>query len=307
MAGIHGATADVDLKPRSLFDRVAGSRAAHRAALAAHPTPPSQEKGAGYISISNVSKSFAGRNGVVQALTGINLDIADGEFVSVIGPSGCGKSTLLMLLAGLESATGGNLVVGGRAIKEPVSDLGIVFQQDVLLDWRTALENIVLQAEIRGHDRKAATLRARELLSMVDLTHFAGAYPYELSGGMRQRVAICRALLHQPPLLLMDEPFGALDALTRDQLQVDLLRLWSKQKMTVLFITHSISEAVFLSDRIVVMSPRPGKIEAIIDVDLPRPRRLVVRETEAFLKYNQQVTNVFRTLGVLRDEPEENA
>jgi NitT/TauT family transport system ATP-binding protein len=305
MASIHGAAADVDLKPRSFFDRITRARTDRRAAPALGTNPLSQAE-SGYISIRNVSKSFAGRSGSVQALNAIDLDIADGEFVSVIGPSGCGKSTLLMLLAGLEAATGGNLLVGGRAIKGPVSDLGIVFQQDVLLEWRTALENIVLQAEIRGHDRKAATLRATELLSMVDLASFAGAYPYELSGGMRQRVAICRALLHQPPLLLMDEPFGALDALTRDQLQVDLLRLWSKQKMTVLFVTHSISEAVFLSDRIVVMSPRPGKIETIINVDLPRPRRLAMRESEAFLKYNQQVTNVFRTLGVLRDEPDES-
>jgi NitT/TauT family transport system ATP-binding protein len=162
----------------------------------------------------------------------------------------------------------------------------------------------MLQAEIRGHDKKMATARANQLLAMVDLQGFSGAYPYELSGGMRQRVAICRALQHEPPLLLMDEPFGALDALTRDQLQIDLLRLWSKQKMTVLFVTHSISEAVFLSDRIVVMSPRPGKIEEIIKIDLPRPRRLAMRESPEFLKYNQKVTSVFKTLGVLRDEDE---
>lgn len=257
-----------------------------------------------YISIRGVSKSFVGRNSVVQALTAIDLDIADGEFVSVIGPSGCGKSTLLMLLSGLEPASGGTIRVGGKVIKGPTSDLGIVFQQDVLLEWRTAFENVMLQAEIRGHDKKTATARANQLLAMVDLQGFSGAYPYELSGGMRQRVAICRALLHEPPLLLMDEPFGALDALTRDQLQIDLLRLWSKQKMTVLFVTHSISEAVFLSDRIVVMSPRPGKIEEIIKIDLPRPRRLAMRESSEFLKYNQKVTGVFKTLGVLRDEDE---
>jgi NitT/TauT family transport system ATP-binding protein len=145
-------------------------------------------------------------------------------------------------------------------------------------------------------------VRATELLAMVGLDGFTGAYPYELSGGMRQRVAICRALLHEPPLLLMDEPFGALDALTRDQLQIDLLRLWSKQKMTVVFVTHSIAEAVFLSDRIVVMSPRPGRIEEIITIDLPRPRRLALRESAEFFDYNKRVTSVFKALGVLRDE-----
>ena len=258
-----------------------------------------------YISLRNLSKSFAGRSATVQALSAIDLDIADGEFVSVIGPSGCGKSTLLMLLSGLEDASGGHMQIGGRSVVGPATDLGVVFQQDVLLEWRTAIQNIVLQAEIRGLDRAAATQRARELLTMVDLDGFADAYPYELSGGMRQRVAICRALLHAPRLLLMDEPFGALDALTRDQLQIDLLRLWSKQKMTVLFVTHSITEAVFLSDRIVVMSPRPGRIEKIIKVDLPRPRRLSLRESEAFIAYNRQVTDVFRNLGVLRDDAEE--
>lgn len=257
-----------------------------------------------YISIRGTTKRFVGRNSVVQALTAIDLDIADGEFVSVIGPSGCGKSTLLMLLAGLEAASSGTMRIGGKEVKGPQSDLGIVFQQDVLLEWRTAIENILLQAEIRGHDMKLAMLRAKELLSMVSLQNFSDSYPYELSGGMRQRVSICRALLHAPPLLLMDEPFGALDALTRDQLQIDLLRLWSKQKMTVMFVTHSISEAIFLSDRIVVMSPDPGKIEEIIKIDLPRPRRLSIRETPEFLTYMNKVTTVFKTLGVLRDEDE---
>jgi NitT/TauT family transport system ATP-binding protein len=257
-----------------------------------------------YISIRGTSKSFAGRNSVVQALTEINLDIADGEFVSVIGPSGCGKSTLLMLLAGLEPPSSGTMRVGNKNVDGPTPNLGIVFQQDVLLEWRTALENVLLQAQIRGQDMVQAKARAKELLSMVDLQNFADSYPYELSGGMRQRVSICRALLHAPPLLLMDEPFGALDALTRDQLQIDLLRLWSKQRMTVMFVTHSIAEAVFLSDRIVVMSPRPGKIEEIIKIDLPRPRRLRMRETPEFLTYMQKVTTVFKTLGVLRDEDE---
>ncbi|HTY65289.1 MAG TPA: ABC transporter ATP-binding protein [Alphaproteobacteria bacterium] len=254
------------------------------------------------ISLRGVSKTFAGRHGSVEALSSVSLSIGAGEFVSIIGPSGCGKSTLLMLVAGLEPATGGTIDIGGKLITKPTSDLGIVFQQDVLLEWRSALDNILLQCQIRGLDVAGARDRARELLAMVGIDGFASSYPHELSGGMRQRVSICRALVHDPPLLLMDEPFGALDALTRDQLQIDLLRLWSRRRMTVLFITHSISEAIFLSDRIVVMSPRPGRIEDVITVDLPRPRRLAVRETPEFIAYVRRVTEVFKSLGVLRDE-----
>jgi NitT/TauT family transport system ATP-binding protein len=171
-----------------------------------------------------------------------------------------------------------------------------------LLDWRNALSNVMLQCEIRKLNYAASSARAEELLKMVGLEQFHSALPHELSGGMRQRVSICRALLHSPPLLVMDEPFGALDALTRDQLQVDLLRLWTDQKMTVVFITHSISEAVFLSDRIVVMSPRPGRIETIIDVALERPRRLAVRDTPQYARHVQQVTDIFKSLGVLKED-----
>ena len=255
-----------------------------------------------FIAIKGVSKIFAGRNATVQALNLVDLAVADGEFVSIIGPSGCGKSTLLMLVSGLIPATTGTIHVGGKPIDGPNSELGIVFQQDVLLEWRTALENVVLQAQIRKQNLVEARKRARQLLAMVGLESFASAYPYELSGGMRQRVSICRALLHDPPLLVMDEPFGALDALTRDQLNIDLLRIWSDRQMTVLFVTHSIPEAVFLSDRVVVMSPRPGHIEKIIAIDLPRPRRLSVRQSPEFTRYNQMVTEVFKSLGVLRDQ-----
>lgn len=261
-----------------------------------------QSAAAKHIAISAVSKTFQARTGTVHALQDINLNIRKGEFVSVLGPSGCGKSTLMMLLAGLTPVSLGRIMVGDKHIDGPNAEAGVVFQQDVLLEWRTALENILLQAEIRKADMKEASERARQLLKMVSLQDFEGAYPKELSGGMRQRVSICRALLHRPPLLLMDEPFGALDAMTRDQLQIDLLRLCTDNDMTVFFITHSIPEAIFLSDRVVVMSPRPGRIERIIDIDLPRPRRLAMREDPKFTAYTRELTAIFKSLGVFREE-----
>jgi len=255
-----------------------------------------------HISISGVSKIFQTRSGTVQALQNIDLSIQKGEFVSVLGPSGCGKSTLMMLLSGLDTVSAGRITVGKKHIDKPNPDAGVVFQQDVLLEWRSALQNILIQAEIRKSDMGEATERARQLLKMVSLQDFENAYPKELSGGMRQRVSICRALLHKPPLLLMDEPFGALDAMTRDQLQIDLLRLCSESDMTVFFITHSIAEAIFLSDRVVVMSPRPGRIERIIEIDLPRPRRLAMREDPRFIEYTRELTDIFKSLGVFREE-----
>jgi NitT/TauT family transport system ATP-binding protein len=265
--------------------------------------PQAVEADAGaHITISRVCKTFRGRHGDVHALQDIDLDIRRGEFVSVLGPSGCGKSTLLMLVSGLIPASQGVIRVGDKVIREPNSDLGIVFQQDVLLEWRTALQNVMIQAEVRKSDLNAARERARQLLHMVSLDGFENAYPKELSGGMRQRVSICRALLHKPPILLMDEPFGALDAMTRDQLQLDLLRLCADNEMTVFFITHSIPEAVFLSDRIVVISPRPGRVERIIDIDLPRPRRLAMREDTKFTNYTRELTQIFKGLGVFREE-----
>jgi NitT/TauT family transport system ATP-binding protein len=255
-----------------------------------------------HINISRVSKTFRGRKGDVHALHEIDLTIKRGEFVSVLGPSGCGKSTLLMLLSGLIPSSRGKILVGDKTISGPNADVGIVFQQDVLLEWRNALQNVMIQAEIRNAPEDAARARARQLLKMVALSDFENAYPKEMSGGMRQRISICRALLHRPPLLLMDEPFGALDAMTRDQLQLDLLRLCSDNEMTVFFITHSIPEAVFLSDRVVVMSPRPGRVEQIIDIDLPRPRRLAMREDPKFNSYTRQLTDIFKSLGVFREE-----
>ena len=224
----------------------------------------------------------------MRALDHVSLSERRSEFLSILGPSGCGKSTLLMLAAGLLPASSGAITIEGRAVDKPRTDIGIVFQSPVLLEWRTALGNVMLQAEARKLKHAAAEARARELLNSVGLGGFEHKYPEELSGGMRQRVSLCRALIHNPPQLLMDEPFGALDALTRDQLVLDLQKIWNERRITVLFVTHSVQEAVFLSDRIVVMTPRPGKIDRIIDIDLPRPRTLALREAPEFARYSRE-------------------
>ena len=254
-----------------------------------------------YLRVENLSKIYATRDGQVRALDEISFTQRRGEFLSHVGPSGCGKSTLLMIAAGLIAPTSGAVRAGGRGVNRPRTDIGIVFQNPVLLEWRTALGNIMLQAEARKMERKDAESRARKLLAAVGLGGFEDKYPHELSGGMRQRVSICRALIHNPDHLLMDEPFGALDALTRDQLVFDLQALVSEQRMTVLFITHSITEAVFLSDRVIVMTPRPGRIDRIIDIKLPRPRTLAMRETPEFAEYSRQILDLFLARGVLRE------
>ena len=269
--------------------------AAPRATRAATPTEPP------YLEFRNLTKVYATGDGPVRALDQISLAQRQGEFVSILGPSGCGKSTLMMIAAGLLPASNGVVAVRGERVTAPRTDVGIVFQSPVLLEWRTALGNIMLQAEARRLDRKAAERRARELLAAVGLSGFEGRYPDELSGGMRQRVSICRALIHDPPQLLMDEPFGALDALTRDQLVLDLQRLWNATRMTVMFITHSVAEAVFLSDRVIVMTPRPGQIDRIIDIALPRPRTLARRESPEFNAYIRQILDLFLARGVLRE------
>ena len=255
------------------------------------------------VTVDRVKKVYETRGEPILALDECSLDLEPGEFVSVVGPSGCGKSTLLLMVAGLIPKSSGTITIGERQVVGPYTDLGIVFQEPVLLDWRKVLGNVLLQVELRrGHDKRAYRERARELLALVGLAGFEDRYPYELSGGMRQRVAICRALLHDPPLLLMDEPFGALDALTRDQLNLDLQSLWMQSQKTVMFVTHSISEAVFLSDRVVVFSNRPGRVVEVLDVDLPRPRHLSMRETPEFGRYASEIRNVFLSLGVLREE-----
>jgi NitT/TauT family transport system ATP-binding protein len=251
------------------------------------------------IMLRAVSKTFRQNGRTTAALDGVSLDIQRGEFVAVVGPSGCGKSTLMRLVAGLIDPTEGAVEVFGRAVHGPVPELGIVFQNPILLDWRNVLGNVMFQAEIRGIAGPGHRSRALALLEQVGLRDFADRYPHELSGGMRQRAAIARALLHDPPLLLMDEPFGALDALTREQMRIDLETLWLASRKTVLFITHSIDEAVLLADRVVVMSPRPGRIERILRVDLDRPRGLAARRAPRFATLADQITDLFLARGVL--------
>ena len=222
------------------------------------------------------------------------------SFLTIVGPSGCGKSTLLGLISGLQAASEGEVRVGNDLITGPYTDLGIVFQRDLLLPWRTALDNVLLQAELRNIARASVVGRAMELLELVGLKDFATFYPHELSGGMRQRVAICRALLHKPPLLLMDEPFAALDAISRDQISLDFQRFWEGDKRTVVFITHNIAEAVFLGDRVMIMTGRPGRVYDILDIELPRPRTMAMRDTPEFTAYTRYATEIFMQQGILR-------
>lgn len=233
---------------------------------------PSKGVGAAAVQLADVAVRFRSKKRDVTALSEVSLDVAPGEFVAIVGPSGCGKSTLLKLVAGLLTASSGEVRLGGERVTGPRHDIGYVFQRAALLEWRSALRNILLQAEIRRMPSARARGRADELIRMTGLTGFEDAYPHELSGGMQQRVALCRALLHEPPVLLMDEPFGALDALTREQMNTELNRIWRSTGTTVLLVTHSISEAVYLADRVVVMSPRPGTITEIIEVGLPAER-----------------------------------
>jgi len=254
------------------------------------------------VTIDRATKTYGTRDGVIRALEEVNLGLREGEFLSVVGPSGCGKSTLLMLISGLVPLSSGAIRIGAREVTRPYTNLGIVFQRDLLLPWRTVRDNVLLQVELRRLDRRRFEEYAHELLDLVGLRGFETKYPFELSGGMRQRVAICRALIHDPPLLLMDEPFGALDAITRDQMNLDLLKIWGQSQKTVFFITHSIPEAVFLSDRVVVMSPRPGRIVEIVDVQLPRPRQLALRETQEFAAHTRRIREALQAEGVLSED-----
>ena len=233
------------------------------------------------VSIKNVNKIFnADSSEQVAALEDINLEIRANEFVSFIGPSGCGKSTLLRLIADLLAPTSGELLVNGKRPQQARldRDYGIVFQAATLYDWRTVSQNVQLPLEIMGRSPEQRATRAQAMLKLVELEKFASHYPWQLSGGMQQRVAIARALAFEPALLLMDEPFGALDEFTRERMNIELLKIWGQTGGTVIFVTHSIAEAVFLSSRVVIMSPRPGRIIRVLDIDLPRPRSFETRE-----------------------------
>ncbi len=236
-----------------------------------------------------VAKVYESRHGRLVALRDVSFEIERGQFVSILGQSGCGKSTLLKMTAGVTPISSGSISIAGEPVVGPHEDLGMVFQTPVLLEWRDVLGNVMLPIEIlgRGRGRSAGEARARELVEMVGLGGFENRYPSELSGGMQQRVAICRALVMDPPLLLMDEPFGALDALTRDEMALEVLRIWERTHKTIVFVTHSIDEAVLLSDRVVVMTPRPGSVRQIMDIDLPRPRTAALRYDPRFVEHSR--------------------
>ncbi len=251
------------------------------------------------IAIRHLSKVYGGRGGNVTALSDIDCTIGDGEFMSIVGPSGCGKSTLLKILAGLLQRSGGDALLNGTPIDGPRNDIGVVFQSPVLFPWRTVLGNVLLPVDVQKLGREKMQQRALDLLNLVGLKDFEHRYPWELSGGMQQRVALVRALIHDPALLLMDEPFGALDALTREAMNVELQRIWMESRKTVVFITHSTSEAVFLGDRVMVMTPRPGKVEDMLEIDLPRPRSLDVMTTEKFGTYVRRIRKSLNSGGGL--------
>jgi NitT/TauT family transport system ATP-binding protein len=254
--------------------------------------PVTREPG---VRVENVDKTYRTRSGAVKALEGLSFSVGRNEFLTVVGLSGCGKSTILKIIAGLIPPSSGHVEVFGKRVDAPRADVGMVFQAPVLLKWRSVLDNVLLPIEILGWNRREYEKRARALLRLAKIEEFAGMRPRELSGGMQQRVAICRALIYDPTLLLMDEPFGALDALSRDMMNVELMRIWSEEQKTTVLITHSIQEAVFLADRVIVMSPRPGRVVQEVPVDLPRPRHPRIRSTREFIAH---VETIQRHLGV---------
>jgi NitT/TauT family transport system ATP-binding protein len=246
------------------------------------------------ISIRNVAKSF----GATLAVDDVSFDLAENSFVSIVGPSGCGKSTLLRMVAGLIQPTGGAIMVRGAAVDRPLRDVGMVFQCPVLLPWRTTLGNILFVAEMGGARASTHRARAQELMELAGLTGFERSYPHELSGGMQQRAAICRAMLLKPSLILMDEPFGALDVITRERMGFALQKLWDESRSTVLFVTHSITEAVLLSDTVIVMTSRPGRVRDIVPIDLARPRRSETLREPRFLELSSRVRDGIEALAL---------
>jgi NitT/TauT family transport system ATP-binding protein len=252
------------------------------------------------VHIANLEKIYATKDGeTIHALKDVSLDVVAGEFISVVGPSGCGKTTLLKILAGILARSSGEVAMQGRSLSGPSREVGVVFQAPVLLPWRNVLQNVMVPIEVQRRDRATFMQRARGLLTMVGLAGFENKYPGELSGGMQQRVGICRALVHNPSFLLMDEPFGALDAMTREQMNEELQRIWTESRKTVLLVTHSIPEAVYLADRVVVMTPRPGRVVDVIPVDLPRPRTLAMHNTPEFGRFVARIRSHFNSAGSL--------
>ena len=252
------------------------------------------------IVVSDLEKTYTTKGrALVKALGGISLAIENGEFVTIVGQSGCGKTTLLKILAGLLVRSAGRVTLRGEPVDGPRRDIGVVFQDPVLLPWRTVLRNVMLPIEVLHLDRADYRGRALDLIGLVGLDGFEDKYPHELSGGMRQRVSLARALVHDPSLLLMDEPFGALDAMTREFMNLELLRIWQEAKKTIVFITHSIPEAVFLADRVVVMSARPGRIQEVVNVALPRPRDLDMMASDEFGVYTRKIRHLFDAKGWL--------
>jgi len=266
----------------------------------ARPHAAAAEVARPLVQIAGLEKIYATKDGeTIHALKDVNLEIGAGEFTSVVGPSGCGKTTLLKILAGILARSRGEVAMQGRALSGPSRELGTVFQAPVLLPWRTVLQNVMVPIEVQRRDRAKFEVRARQLLAMVGLNGFENKYPSELSGGMQQRVGICRALVHDPSFLLMDEPFGALDAMTREQMNEELQRIWTESRKTVLLVTHSIPEAVYLADRVVVMTPRPGRIVDVIAIDLPRPRTLAMHNTPEFGRFVARIRAHFNSTGSL--------
>ena len=251
------------------------------------------------ISIQGVSKHYGEGSDAVLALDGIDLDIASGEFVSLLGPSGCGKSTLMLIIAGLLDTSKGSVLFNQQKVETARTDIGIMFQDNTLVPWRTVRGNIELQLELRGLKVADYAQKIKDLLHSVKLDEFAKRYPFELSGGMQQRAAFCQALIHEPGTLLFDEPLGKLDAMTRESIRYDLQQLWLARKPTVVFVTHSIEEAVQLSTRVCVMTPRPGRIQHVIEIDLPWPRTIEVKAGPQFSTYVHRIQDIFRGYGLM--------
>lgn len=251
------------------------------------------------IALRGVTKVFGAGATKVHAFGPVDLSIDEGQFVALLGPSGCGKSTLMLMIAGLLDATAGDIVLNGRTVKGPQTDIGIMFQDNTLVPWRTVRGNIELQLELRKLPPRDYAERIDQLVRSVHLEDFAARYPHELSGGMQQRAAFCQAMVHEPRIMLLDEPLGKLDAMTRERIRTDLQHLWIAQRPTVVFVTHSIEEAVQLSTHVAVITPRPGRIERIIPVDLPFPRDLAVKNSSEFIHHVRSIQEIFRGYGVL--------